>query len=244
MCQDTYRLSRSLKIRTGTSQDFHKRRALRIGFESFVLDGDTRQLTRGGEGVHLTPKAFDLLSALIDARPRLLSKTTLFDLLWPETFVADANLSNLVAEVRRALHDDAGQPRWIRTAHGAGYAFAGEAVPLERGHPPFDAPVCWLEWGSRRFPLASGAHIVGRDPDVEVRLDASTVSRRHARLVVAADGVVLEDLGSKNGTRRGEDAVASAVPLSDGDAIHFGSLRLTFRERGRATSTATQPTAR
>ena len=217
---------------------------MRIGFEAFVLDTGTRQLTRGGEDVHVTPKAFDLLAALIGARPRVLFKAALFDLLWPNTFVADANLANLIAEVRRALQDDASRPQWIRTAHGAGYAFVGEAMALDPIQPVFDAPICWLEWGPRRFPLGSGVHIIGRDPDVEVRLEASTVSRRHARLVVAADGVMLEDLGSKNGTRRGEDPVASAVHLLDGDAIHFGSLRLTFKVRGRAASTATQPTAR
>jgi DNA-binding winged helix-turn-helix (wHTH) protein len=50
---------------------------LRIGFESYVLDTETRELTRGGEDVHLTPKAFDLLSALIAARPKVFSKAAL-----------------------------------------------------------------------------------------------------------------------------------------------------------------------
>jgi pSer/pThr/pTyr-binding forkhead associated (FHA) protein len=81
---------------------------------------------------------------------------------------------------------------------------------------------------------------VGRDPDVEVRLDASTVSRRHARLVVTAQGTVLEDFGSKNGTFHGNRRVTSPVQLADGDSIRIGSLLLTFHVRGTAGSTETQ----
>src|SRR5439155_23580136 len=103
-----------------------------------------------------------------------------------------------------------------------------------------DRPSCWLEWGQRRFPLSIGEHVIGRDPDVEVRLDASTVSRRHARLVVSAEGTVLEDFGSKNGTLRGSERVISPVQLADGDDIRIGSLLVTFHVRARLGSTETQ----
>ncbi|MES1240768.1 MAG: sigma 54-interacting transcriptional regulator [Acidobacteriota bacterium] len=54
----------------------------------------------------------------------------------------------------------------------------------------------------RRFPLAAGEHVVGSGPDVEIALEASGISRRHASVRVLADGgVVIADLGSKNGTR-------------------------------------------
>jgi pSer/pThr/pTyr-binding forkhead associated (FHA) protein len=119
--------------------------------------------------------------------------------------------------------------------------FSGDATTLPGADETGSGqPSCWLEWGQRRFPLSTGEHVVGRDPDVEVRLDASTVSRRHARLVVTADGVVLEDFGSKNGTFRGDERVTSPVHLSDGDAIRIGSLLVTFHLRVRAGSTETQ----
>ena len=57
--------------------------------------------------------------------------------------------------------------------------------------------------GAREFPLRDGDHIVGRDRDASIHLDSPNVSRRHARLVVTVDGVMLEDFASKNGTRRG-----------------------------------------
>ena len=105
--------------------------------------------------------------------------------------------------------------------------------------PKAAQPSCWLEWNRRRYPLTTGEHIVGRDPDADISLDAATVSRRHARLVVTAGGVTLEDFESKNGTFRGADPVTSPVQLADGDAIRIGSLVMTFHARGRL-STATQ----
>ena len=96
------------------------------------------------------------------------------------------------------------------------------------GDPAAGVPSCWLEWGRRRFPLPVGEHVVGRDPDVEIRLDRSTVSRRHARLVVTAEGTSLEDVASKNGTFRGNDRVTSRVALANGDAIRIGALLVTF----------------
>jgi len=217
---------------------------MRITFGAFVLDGDSRQLTRAGREIHLTPKAFEVLVALAEARPNVLSKVELQQRLWPETFVAEANLSNLVAEVREALEDVARSPMFIRTAHGFGYAFCGVAADVKRGLRSETAgPACWLEWGGHRFPLALGENVIGRDADLEVRLEGTTVSRRHARLMVTALGTVLEDIGSKNGTFRGEDRVTGPVPLMDGDVIHIGSLRTTFRVRGRAASTETLGTA-
>ncbi|MDQ5871507.1 MAG: FHA domain-containing protein [Acidobacteriota bacterium] len=210
-----------------------------IRFGPFTLDLDTRQLTRGRREIRLAPKAFELLGTLVLDRPKVLSKAVLQQRLWPETFVAEANLSNLVAEIRKALGDRAAAPQFIRTAHGFGYAFCGDAITLPTATGP-DRPSCWLEWGSRRFPLSAGEHVVGRDPDVEVRLDASTVSRRHARLVVTAEGTLLEDFGSKNGTFRGNERVTKPVQLADGDSIRIGALLVTFHVRAPLGSTESQ----
>jgi eukaryotic-like serine/threonine-protein kinase len=110
---------------------------VRIRFGPFTLDLESRQLTNAGEEIHLEPKAFELLSALVLERPKALSKGDLQERLWPGTFVAEANLSNLVAEIRAALGDPARAPKFVRTAHGFGYAFCGDAVPLT---DPGDAP--------------------------------------------------------------------------------------------------------
>jgi DNA-binding winged helix-turn-helix (wHTH) protein len=214
---------------------------VKIRFGPFTLDLDTRQLTQGRREVHLSPKAFELLVALVQDRPKVLSKAALQQRLWPETFVAEANLSNLVAEIREALGDRARAPLYVRTAHTFGYAFCGDATTLPGSREvALNRTSCWLEWDRRRFPLSLGEHVIGRDPDVEIRLDASTVSRRHARLVVTAERTVLEDFGSKNGTFRGGERVTSPIPLTDGDAIHIGSQLVTFHVRALMMSTETQ----
>jgi DNA-binding winged helix-turn-helix (wHTH) protein len=213
---------------------------VRIRFGAFTLDLDTRQLTRQGRELHVTPKAFDLLVMLVMDRPKVLSKTELQQRLWPDTFVAEANLSNLVAEIREVLGDRARSPLFVRTSHGHGYAFCGDAStdpgPADSSSEP---PACWIEWGKHRFPLSRGEHIIGRDADVGVRLDASTVSRQHARVVVTVEGATLEDFGSKNGTFRGSERVTSPVRLVDGDVIHIGSVLVTFHVRAPG-STETQ----
>jgi len=213
---------------------------LTIRFGPFLLDSDTRQLARDGAAIRVSPKAFDLLAALIQERPKIVSKALLQERLWPATFVAEANLSNLVAEVRKALGDPPRASSFIRTAHGFGYAFCGDAETVEdsREAQPIHAS-CWLEWRGRRYPLPAGEHVIGRDADAAIRLDAPTVSRRHARVVVTGEDVVLEDFDSKNGTYRGADRVTSPIQLVDGDAIRIGSLVLTFHRHGRL-STETQ----
>src|SRR5688572_8242933 len=144
---------------------------MRLSFGPFVLDADCRQLTRAQREIHLTPKAFELLVSLAEARPKVLSKVALQQRLWPETFVAEANLSNLVAEIREALGDAARSPQFIRTAHGFGYAFCGTATDLKSAAQiGADGPLCWLDWGGHRFPLASGENVIGRDPDLAVTL--------------------------------------------------------------------------
>jgi DNA-binding winged helix-turn-helix (wHTH) protein len=208
-------------------------------FGRFTLDSETRQLTEGAREIHLTPKAFDLLAALVSERPKVISKALLQDRLWPGSFVVEANVSNLVSEVRDALGDCARAPRFIRTAHGLGYAFCAQAITANYASPDSNRVLCWLEWGRHRFPLAAGDHMIGRDPDVAIALERSTVSRRHARLLVTAECTMLEDAGSKNGTFRGDARVTSPVPLTDGDAVRIGSLLLTYHATTGLMTTAT-----
>ncbi|MCA1650354.1 MAG: winged helix-turn-helix domain-containing protein [Acidobacteria bacterium] len=213
---------------------------MKIRFEPFTLDLVIRQLLRAGEEIRLSPKAFELLRILVAERPAVLSKTALQERLWPETFVSEANLANLIAEVRQALGDPARAPRFIRTAHGFGYAFCADATIVEGGrHTTNSRPRCWLEWGLRRFPLMEGTHVIGRDEDADVHLDHTTVSRRHARIIVDARGARLEDLGSKNGTFVAEARLTAPVALVDGTAVRVGSVRLNFRARDPIGSTKT-----
>jgi DNA-binding winged helix-turn-helix (wHTH) protein len=207
---------------------------VRTFFAEFVLDSETRQLTRHGQDIHLSPKAFAVLSVLLAKRPRVVPKADLFGEIWPDVFVVDANLNVAVGEIRRAIDDDPQSPVFIRTVHGVGYAFCGRATDSDRPAPDEGASTMrfWLAWKNHTFVLAEGDNIIGRDPRCEVWVDHSGVSRRHARIRIerGTDRPLLTDLESTNGTFVGGKRVADVTPLADGDVIKVGSVTLKFRE--------------
>jgi DNA-binding winged helix-turn-helix (wHTH) protein len=215
---------------------------VRTHFGPFTLDPATRELLMDGRPIHLSPKAFDVLQVLVEARPTVVPKADLHDRIWPGTFVVDANLSVLVGEIRKALADSAQTPRYIRTVHKVGYAFCGDAsAAAAASNPPGTASRYWLAWNDRTLVLAAGDNLIGRNPECGVWVDAAGVSRRHARLRLDAESgaATIEDLGSMNGTFVNESRVESSAALRDGDLVHLGSVALTFRawlpERSRST---------
>ena len=212
-------------------------------FGDFTIDEGTRQLLQREREVHLSRKAFDLLAALLRARPRALSKVELHALLWPDTFVSDANLAMLVAEIREAIDDDARAPRFVRTVQRYGYAFHGNATELAAPAPSETSShfKYWLLAALRQIPLTDGENVVGRDPHMQVWLDSTSVSRRHARITIDGDRVTLEDLNSKNGTRVRGSQIAAPFALADGDEIRFGSIAVTFRVWAAGEATKTEP---
>jgi FHA domain len=176
------------------------------------------------------PKVFELLDALIHERPRAGSKTDLHKRLWPDTFVSDANLTNLVAELRDALGDDAKSPRVIRTVQRFGYAFEAEATSEPEPAPGADSDSIYrLVWGSREVTLREGSNVIGRDRDAVLWIDVYSVSRQHARITVAGEDATLEDLGSKNGTFLDGRPVQGATAVKDGDVIRIGTVTMTLR---------------
>lgn len=209
---------------------------MRLRFRDCIFDSDTREVFRAGKPVHVSPKAFALLSALIERRPKAISKDELQALLWPDTFVSEANLPNLVAELRDALNDDAQQPRIIRTVPRFGYAFAGESS----GTTPLGSALAFrLIWGDREVALRPGENVIGRDDAATLWIDDSLVSRRHARIVIGESGAVIEDLESKNGTQLNGRRIHSSTKLADEDVIMIGPASIVFRVFRETASTAT-----
>jgi DNA-binding winged helix-turn-helix (wHTH) protein len=200
---------------------------MRYAFGRCRLDTASRELIRDGETVHLSPKAFELLRALIEGRPAVLTKTELMARLWPDAFVVEANLPVLVGEVRSALGDTAAAPHAIKTHHGVGYSFVAEVRETRSGRdvPPANGPVVMLRIGARSIVLGPGANSVGRGPDCDVLIPDASVSRVHARIVVDASGATIEDLASKNGTSVRGIKVEAPTPVASGDAIEFGAVK-------------------
>src|SRR4051812_16378573 len=86
-----------------------------------------------------------------------------------------------------------------------------------------------------------GENLVGRDPRAQVWLDSASVSRRHARIIIAGDRVTVEDLKSKNGTRVHGRRAKAPLPLADGDELRFGSITVTLRIWAAGENTRTEP---
>ena len=128
-------------------------------FGTCVFDSDSRTLTRGGAAVALTPKAFALLEHLIASAPAAVSKEALYQHLWPDTFVEQGNLHNLVSEIRNAIGDEAHDV--IRTVHRFGYSF--DAAGAVEESTRFVAVLAGDE-----IPLRSGENLIGRDPSCTI----------------------------------------------------------------------------
>jgi DNA-binding winged helix-turn-helix (wHTH) protein len=209
-----------------------------LRFGACELDLARRELRRAGQPCHLTPRAFSLLELLVSERPRALSKGDLRARLWPETYVSNTALAQLVTELRKAIGDEAKEGRWIRTVFGYGYAFSGtaEEAKAEEGSgqgtapatgPPA-APSRWLRWRQELLPLTEGANVVGRGHEADVRIPLAEVSRRHARIIIVGARAIIEDLESRNGTFVRGRAVHRPTPLADGDEVGFGPEKATF----------------
>jgi DNA-binding winged helix-turn-helix (wHTH) protein len=218
-----------------------------VRFADFTLDREQRLLTLGETTVPLTRKAFDLLDLLVSERPRVQSKERIRDQVWPKTFFSESTLNGLVAELRAALGDDAREPRYVRTVHGVGYAFAADVVEVANHRataasaPPSRLLTARLLWENRLIPLSAGENVLGRDDDVGVRLDAPSVSRRHACIRIAAgEPATIEDLDSKNGTwLAGRRLAGQRENLQHGDLLRVGKVELVFLDSKEKGSTQT-----
>jgi DNA-binding winged helix-turn-helix (wHTH) protein len=211
---------------------------VRVVFGDCVLDTGARVLTRRGRAVELPPKAFRVLECLVEHRPNALSHQQLKDVAWPRTFVGYTSLSKAIHQIRRAVGDDPRKPRCVRTVSRLGYAFAGDAreEPAPGSLPPSRFS---LRWRAHELELLEGESLLGRDPHCAARIPSLSVSRRHARIVVSGDRALLEDLGSKNGTRLNGRRVTGPTEVSDGDEILVGKEAVVFNALAPAGTTRT-----
>lgn len=210
---------------------------MRYVFGPFALDQESRELTRDGRRIPLTPRALELLRTLVRWRPRALEKAALSRTLWPDSFVSEGSLTQLVSELRKALGDQRRSPAYLRTVFGYGYAFSGEARE-EAARAPAAFSVLWQ---GRELPLALGENLIGRDPQALVRLASPLASRRHAVIRVAAEQAHIEDLGSKNGTYLEGRRVAGEASLSPGDHVAIGEEVIVFCAAGAPGTTRSDP---
>jgi DNA-binding winged helix-turn-helix (wHTH) protein len=196
------------------------RASMKLFFEDCVLDLDTREVHRRAQPVALSPKAFALLELLVLRRPKALSKAEIHAALWPDTFVSETNLANLVVELRAALGDDVHASRVVRTVPRFGYAFCAEARSEDASLAAAQgvASEHRLFFRRREIALLPGENVI----------------------VVGEDGAWLEDLGSKNGTFLRGRAVTRPTRLEDGEEFTLGEVAAPLRYHCSETTGTTR----
>ena len=208
-----------------------------VQFGEVVVSVGSRTIERSGQPVHLSPKAFDLLTALIARRPDVARTEELHALLWPGVHVGQTSLPALVSEIRSALGETPRDGSCIRTLPRVGYAFVADA--RDRESEGTGAARVWLVAGDRWIPVSDGIEILGREGASVIAFPEATVSRQHARLHISHREVLLEDLGSKNGTWMAGIRLQERTPLHDGDRFLLGSVdvRVSFTPPPATTKT-------
>jgi DNA-binding winged helix-turn-helix (wHTH) protein len=216
---------------------------MRVQFGPFTVNSNTRQLLREEEEVHLSPKAFDLLCALIASHPDVVTKDELLSRIWQGAYVIEANLNVLVREVRQALGDNAQEPRFVQTVHGRGFRFRSTITHLDAAGSTDGTTGFWLVVRERTFVLAGGDNVIGRDPACRIWLDEPGVSRRHAMIQIdlATRRAIVKDLESTNGTFVAKSRIELPRSLADGDVLGVGSVELTYREWSNKPTERTVP---
>src|SRR5499433_3171039 len=103
-----------------------------LSFDRYSLDLANEQLLHDGEVVPLKPKAFAVLRRLVEDAGRLVKKDDLLQSVWRDTHVSDGVLRVIILEIRRALGDESGEPRFIETVPRRGYRFVAQRALISR----------------------------------------------------------------------------------------------------------------
>jgi eukaryotic-like serine/threonine-protein kinase len=102
-------------------------------FGPFHMDPDKQVLLRDGQLIAVTPKAFETLLVLVRRGREVVSKEELLKEIWPDSFVEEANLSQHIFKLRKALGDTVEGERYIVTLPGRGYRFAVPVRTITEG---------------------------------------------------------------------------------------------------------------
>jgi DNA-binding winged helix-turn-helix (wHTH) protein/tetratricopeptide (TPR) repeat protein len=146
-----------------------------IRFGPYALD-PVQGLRRGNREVRLTPRSLAVLALLAGQPGRVVSKDEFFTTVWQDAAVTDSALATCIQEIRRALGDRAGQPRYIETLHRRGYRFLAQTVD-DVAADPAGGP-----------QMSSATPLVGRQPEVDLLIDAFDQARQGTRQLCLISG--------------------------------------------------------
>ncbi|HSG41430.1 MAG TPA: tetratricopeptide repeat protein [Thermoanaerobaculia bacterium] len=194
-------------------------------FDGFRVDPVRRRLLRAGETVPLTPKAFSILIALIEKRGEVLEKEELIQKVWPDSYVTEANLTQNISSLRKALGERANDHRYVVTVPGRGYSFVADVTEVAREQTGEHAMSGYLQ-ESRDLPVSPSGEL--RPAQGVSRLDDTATFSLPAPEPVTGRP-------SFRGRRR---FLVAGLILGFLLAASAAGLYLYFKERGAATRTA------
>jgi TolB-like protein/DNA-binding winged helix-turn-helix (wHTH) protein len=185
-------------------------------FEQFVLDPGKRTLSHADSPVSLTPKAFDVLTFLVQNPNRLVTKEELLQAVWGDTFVEEGNLKQYISHLRKALGDNPEDPRLIVTIARKGYQFTANVSVAEAADTRIQAPV--------QFPTTESSRA---DTQPVLDLSANAILSKAAwprwkAAVVGASAVLLAVVGSASwrhfrttGPGKSEKVMLAVLPFEN-----------------------------
>jgi DNA-binding winged helix-turn-helix (wHTH) protein/tetratricopeptide (TPR) repeat protein len=184
-----------------------------ITFDIFALDPLDESLWRGSEKIILRPKSFALLHYLINHSGQLATKEQLLTVLWQNCNVGDGALKNCITEIRKALGDTAGTPRYIETVHRRGYRFIGK---FSRQETSTDVPSEDLQPQGGE-PDAGVPRLVGRESELlhlQHLLERAMEGTRQIAFVTGEQGIGKTTLVDEFLDRVNDKQSAQSSPVS------------------------------
>ncbi|WP_266180223.1 ATP-binding protein [Dyella humicola] len=137
-----------------------------FAFANVVVDAWAHRVTRDGREITVEPKAFAVLLKLLAHPGQLIGRDDLLDAVWGHNFVTPSTLSRVIAHLRRAMADDAEQPRYIQTVHGLGYRFIAPLSEQQAEQAEEPAPaLSFVPPARARLPQRADP-LIGRDDDI------------------------------------------------------------------------------
>ena len=147
-------------------------------FENYRLDTDNAALWRDAEQIELRPKTFDVLRYLVEHAGELVSKETLLEAVWTNSYVVEGVLTTSMSELRKIFGDTAKNQRFIATVYRRGYRFIAsvEEVSTAAGGAP-EAP-------ARRRAAGNTGQVTRLFPQQRVFVGRKQERRRLVKLLI------------------------------------------------------------
>lgn len=202
-----------------------------------LLPGQRQLIAGNGKPIRLRGKAFELLHYLVQHRGRLVEKTELMGVLWPNAVVEENNLNQAISALRQALGETAQLPRYVATITGRGYQFVGDVEVVDDSSPSIASVRRSASPGKRRLVLGGIAVVIAvalslflRSGDGPVESDVPVLdlfSEITPRLVTDFHGSHSEPTLSPDGTMMAWVSDVNGIPqiwvknLQSGDPIQI-----------------------